>query len=152
MYLQATPCALCGSLPVGGSGMCSTMAGLCYARMHDSLTPRMPKQLSALAMAVHRYDLTHTDIAQALAHEGRRIFRDRLVDEAAEAAFDALLDKALRSVLGCKGGSWTGWSGGWTRLVRLRLHTLLTCVPAHFLFNRAATQWAPLQHPGRLCG
>jgi hypothetical protein len=50
-----------------------------------------------------RYDLSQVSLPEALTAEGRRIFRDRLVGEAAGVSFDEMLLTALRNHLGVRG-------------------------------------------------
>ncbi|KAE9115561.1 Cytoplasmic dynein 2 heavy chain 1 [Phytophthora fragariae] len=51
-----------------------------------------PRDLTKWVFALVRYDLEHEDILDALAHEGRRLFRDRLVDNEAKSKFDGILN------------------------------------------------------------
>ena len=63
-------------------------------RRHYQFTPR---NLTDWAMGLQRYDLARSPVLEAVAHEGQRIFRDRLVGAASSAEFDSILSMALRA-------------------------------------------------------
>ncbi|KAG4054485.1 Cytoplasmic dynein 2 heavy chain 1 [Phytophthora cactorum] len=55
-----------------------------------------PRDLTKWVFALVRYDLEHEDVLDALAHEARRLFRDRLVDNEAKSKFDGILNSVWK--------------------------------------------------------
>ncbi|KUF93461.1 hypothetical protein AM588_10011263 [Phytophthora nicotianae] len=55
-----------------------------------------PRDLTKWIFALVRYDLEHEDVLDALAHEARRLFRDRLVDNETKAKFDGILNSVWK--------------------------------------------------------
>ncbi|KAF4324411.1 hypothetical protein G195_002224 [Phytophthora kernoviae 00238/432] len=55
-----------------------------------------PRDLTKWVFSLVRYDLEHEDVLDALAHEARRLFRDRLVDTEAKAKFDGILNSVWK--------------------------------------------------------
>ncbi|KAL4105900.1 hypothetical protein PRIC1_003955 [Phytophthora ramorum] len=55
-----------------------------------------PRDLTKWVFALVRYDLEHEDVLDALAHEARRLFRDRLVDNEAKTKFDGILNSVWK--------------------------------------------------------
>ncbi|KAL3666923.1 hypothetical protein V7S43_007870 [Phytophthora oleae] len=87
-----------------------------------------PRDLTKWVFALVRYDLEHEDVLDALAHEARRLFRDRLVDNEAKSKFDGILNSVWKqqwrhaiklqdvyfSSLHCRSSGNTGTEGGST--------------------------------------
>lgn len=65
-----------------------------------------PRDLTKWVFALVRYDLEHEDVLDALAHEARRLFRDRLVDNEARSKFDGILN--------------TVWKQQWRHAIKLQ--------------------------------
>ncbi|RLN86865.1 hypothetical protein BBJ28_00018703, partial [Nothophytophthora sp. Chile5] len=55
-----------------------------------------PRDLTKWVFALVRYNLELDDVLDALAHEGRRLFRDRLVDTDAKSKFDGILNNVWK--------------------------------------------------------
>ncbi len=52
------------------------------------ISPSSRRQLTEWVLGFLEYDLSTCDPAECLAHEGQRIFRDRLVGDEAQDRFD----------------------------------------------------------------
>lgn len=65
--------------------------------LHYQFTPR---DLTAWIEGLRQYSLEDMDFWMAVAHEGGRIFRDRLVGETPRSTFDGILVTVMKSQVG----------------------------------------------------